>query len=210
MIPLAAKNRLAQYVDVFCERGAFTLKQSERILAAARSNGLGTRAHVGQFTASRLGGLLQHQPASLDHLDCVDDGDISLLARSNTIATLVPGANYFLGHRQFPDARRLIDSGVAVALTTDYNPGSSPALSMPFVMSLACTHMKLTPAEALSAATINAACALQLQQSKGSIEAGKDADLAIFDIEDYREIAYWFAWNRCDGMVLAGQLVPRA
>jgi imidazolonepropionase len=209
MIPLAAKNRLAQFVDVFCERGAFTLKQSEKILAAARSNGLGARAHVGQFTASPVGDLLRHQPASLDHLDCLADEDISLLAQSNTIATLVPGANYFLGHRQFPDARRLIDAGVAVALATDYNPGSSPTLSMPFVMSLACTQMKLMPEEALSAATINAACALQLQSSKGSIEAGKDADLAIFDIEDYREIAYWFAWNRCDRMVIAGRLVPR-
>ncbi len=209
MIPLAAKSRLAQFVDVFCERGAFTLKQSEKILAAARSHGLGARAHVGQFTASRLGGLLRHQPASLDHMDCLEDVDISLLARSNTIATLVPGANYFLGHRQFPDARRLIESGVAVALATDYNPGSSPTLSMPFVMSLACTQMKFTPEEALSAATINAACALQLQSNKGSIEAGKDADLAIFDVDDYREIAYWFAWNRCDRMVIAGQLVPR-
>jgi imidazolonepropionase len=207
IIPLAAKKKLAQYVDVFCERGAFTLKQSERILAAARANGLATRAHVGQFTASPLGNLLQNQPASLDHLDYLDDKDISLLAQSNTIAVLVPGANYFLGHQRFPDARRLIDSSVAVALATDYNPGSSPTLNLPFVMSLACTQMKLTPEEALSAATINAACALQLQSSKGSIEAGKDADLAIFDLEDYREIAYWFAWNRCDRMVVAGQVV---
>ena len=210
IIPSAARKKLALYVDVFCERGAFTLEQSEKILAAARANGLGTRAHVGQFTASRLGGLLQHQPASLDHLDCLHNEDISLLVRSDTVAVLVPGANYFLGHKQFPDARRFIDAGAAVALATDYNPGSSPTLSMPFVMSLACTHMKMSPEEALGAATINAACALRLQSRKGSIEAGKDADLAIFDIKNYREIAYWFAWNRCDAMVIAGQVVPQA
>jgi imidazolonepropionase len=206
MIPLAARKKLARYVDVFCERGAFTLEQSERIFAAARANGLGTRAHVGQFTASRLGGLLAHQPASLDHMDCVHPEDISLLARGETVAVLLPGANYFLGHREFPDARRLIDAGAPVALATDYNPGTSPTPSMAFVLSLACTHMKMTPGEAIAAATLNAACALGLQQ-KGSVEAGKDADLAVFGVKDYREIAYWFAWDRCDEMVVAGQVV---
>jgi imidazolonepropionase len=207
IIPLVAKKKLAQYVDVFCERGAFTLEQSQKVLAAARKHGLGTRAHVGQFTATRLGGLLAHQPASLDHMDCVQDEDVSLLAQGETVAALLPGANYFLGHKEFPDARKLIDAGVPVALATDYNPGSSPTTSMPFVISLACTHMKMMPAEALAAATINAACALRLQERKGSIEAGKDADLAVFDVDDYREIAYWFAWDRCAEMVVAGQVV---
>jgi imidazolonepropionase len=206
MIPLAAKKKLAQYVDVFCERGAFTLEQSERIFAAARAHGLGTRAHVCQFTPTRLGSLLEHRPASLDHVDCVHSEDIDLLTKSDTVAVLLPGANYFLGHKDFPDARRLIDAGVPVALATDYNPGTSPTPSMAFVMSLACTHMKMSPAEAIAAATANAACALWLQARKGSVEAGKDADLAIFDFEDYREIAYWFAWNRCDEMVVAGQV----
>ena len=210
MIPLVARRKLARYVDVFCERGAFTLEQSERIFAAARANGLGTRAHVGQFTAARLGGLLAHRPASLDHLDCVHPRDISLLARGDTVAVLLPGANYFLGHRDFPDARRLIDAGAPVALATDYNPGTSPTPSIAFVLSLACTHMKMTPAEAIAAATLNAACALGLQQRKGSVEAGKDADLAIFGVKDYREIAYWFAWDRCDEMVVAGQMCSQA
>lgn len=210
IIPLVARKKLAQFVDVFCERGAFTLEQSERIFAAARAYGLDTRAHVGQFTASRLAGLLAHQPASLDHLDCVHDDDISLLARSETVAVLLPGVSYFLGHKQFADARRLIDAGVPVALATDYNPGTSPTPSLPFVMSLGCTHMRMTPAEAIAAATINAACALRLQARKGSIENGKDADLAVFDVRDYREIAYWFAWNRCDRMVVAGQVVSQA
>jgi imidazolonepropionase len=207
MIPLVAKKKLAKYVDVFCDRGAFTQEQSEKVLAAARKHGLGTRAHVCQFTAAKLEPLLEHQPASFDHMDCVQPEDVSLLARGETVAVLLPGANYFLGHKDFPNARRLIDAGVPVALATDYNPGTSPTPSMPFVLSLACTHMKMTPAEAIAAATVNAACALQMQDRKGSLEAGKDADLAVFDVKDYREIAYWFAWDRCVEMVVAGRVV---
>jgi len=207
MIPLVAKKKLAKYVDVYCDRGAFTQEQSEKVLAAARKNGLGTRAHVCQFTAAKLGPLLAHQPASFDHMDCVQAEDISLLAHGETVAVLLPGANYFLGHASFPDARRLIDAGAPVALATDYNPGTSPTPSMPFVISLACTHMKMTPAEAIASATINAACALRLQERKGSVEAGKDADMAVFEVKDYREIAYWFAWDRCVEMVVAGRVV---
>jgi imidazolonepropionase len=209
MIPLVAKKKLAKYVDVFCDRGAFTQEQSEKVLAAARKNGLGTRAHVCQFTAAKLAPLLEHQPVSLDHMDCVSPEDITLLSRSDAVAVLLPGANYFLGHKEFPDARRLIDAGVPVALATDYNPGTSPTPSMPFVLSLACTHMKMTPAETISAATINGACALRLQDRKGSLEAGKDADMAVFDVKDYREIAYWFAWDRCVEMVVAGRVVGK-
>ncbi len=210
IIPLAAKKKLAEFVDVFCERGAFTLEQSERILAAARSNGLGTRAHVCQFTPSKLRGLLTLQPSSLDHMDCVSDEDVTALAHEQTVAVLLPGANYFLGHADYPSARRLIDAGVAIALATDFNPGTSPTPSMPFVMSAACTHMKMSPGETIAAATINAACALGLQASKGSIEAGKDADLAVYDFGDHREIAYWFAWNRCVQMVVSGHRVGPA
>ncbi len=167
IIPRVAKQKLASFVDVFCERGAFTLAQSEKIFAAARGHGLGVRAHVCQFTASKLGTLLQHQPASLDHMDCVSPDDIS---------------------------------------ATDFNPGTSPTPSMSFVVSLACTHLKMNPAEAIAATTINAAHALALQARKGSIEPGKDADLAIFDVEDFREIGYWFAWNRCSAVVVGGQV----
>lgn len=207
IIPRAAKKKLAQYVDVFCERGAFTLEHAQRIFAAAKAHGLGVRAHVGQFTATRLEALLKHGPASLDHLDQIDPQDMPLLAQNDTVAVLLPVANYFLGHKEFPDARRLIEAEVPVALATDYNPGTSPTPSMAFVLSLACTHMKMSPAEAIAAATINAACALGLHERKGSVEAGKDADLAIFNVEDYREIAYWCAWNRCDQMVVAGQVI---
>lgn len=205
IIPKAAKARLASFVDVFCERGAFTLAQSEKVFAAARQHGLDTRAHVCQFTASKLNTLLSFQPASLDHMDCVAPEEITALAGNETVATLLPGANYFLGHRDYPDARRLIDAGVAVALATDYNPGTSPTLSMPFVMSLACTHMKMGPEEVIAACTVNAACALRLQSRKGSIDPGKDADIAVFDVEDYREIPYWFAWSRCSKVIIAGQ-----
>jgi len=205
IIPLVARRRLAEYVDVFCERGAFTLEQSERMMAAARAHGMDTRAHVCQFTPSSLHGLLKHSPASFDHMDCVADHDLAELAGSNTVSVLLPGANYFLGHKEYPNARRLIEAGLAVALATDYNPGTSPTPSMPFVISPACTHMKMTPAEAIAASTANAAAALRLQRSKGTIEAGKDADLAIIDVDDFREIAYWFSWNRCAEMVVAGE-----
>jgi imidazolonepropionase len=208
MIPQAAKRKSARFVDVFCDRGAFSEEDSVKIFAAAQKHGLGTRAHISQLTRTPLERLLRFNPASLDHVDHVDDSDISLLARCNTVATLVPGANYFLGLGKYPPARKLIDSGAAVALATDYNPGSSPTPAMPFVLSLACTQMKMSPAEAISAATINGACALQLQEHKGSIEPGKDADLAIFNVKDFREIPYWIGTNVCDSVVANGVLIP--
>jgi imidazolonepropionase len=210
MIPQAAKRKLAQYVDVFCDRGAFSEEDSLRVFESARKNGLPVRAHVSQLTRTSLQHLLSFGPASLDHLDHVDESDISLLALSNTVATLVPGANHFLGLGKYPPARKLIDAGVAVALATDYNPGSSPTTSMPFVLSLACTQMKMSPAEAIAAATINGAWALRLEKGKGSIEPGKDADVGIFNVNDYREIAYWMGTNSCEAVVANGSLFPGA
>jgi imidazolonepropionase len=122
----------------------------------------------------------------------------------------VPGANYFLGLKEYPNARRLVDAGVPVALATDYNPGTSPTLSMPMAMSLACTHMKMSPAEVIAASTINGAWALRLADRKGSIEAGKDADLAVFAVEDYREIPYWFGANRCAMTLVGGAVISGA
>jgi imidazolonepropionase len=204
MIPQASARKLAQFVDVFTERGAFTAQDTEKIFEAALRHGLEVRAHVGQLSETELQPLLRFHPASFDHLDHVNDADIAKLAEQDTVATLLPGANYFLGLRDFPPARKLIESGVAVALATDYNPGSSPTPSMPFVMSLACTQMKMSPAEAITAATINGAFGLRLQERKGSIEPGKDADLAVFDVTDYREIPYWFASDRCAFTVAGG------
>jgi imidazolonepropionase len=206
MIPLAAKRKLAQFVDVFTERGAFNAEDTATIFAAAGKHGLGVRAHVCQLTETSLQQLLRWNPASFDHMDHANETDIRELAGRDTIATLVPGANYFLGLEKFPPARKLIDAGVPVALATDYNPGSAPTPSMPFVLSLACTHMKMSPAEAISAATINGAYALRLGERKGSIEPGKDADFAVFEADDYREIPYWFASNRCAFTVLNGTL----
>jgi imidazolonepropionase len=137
-------------------------------------------------------------------MDHVNDADLPALASSDTIATFVPGANYFLGLSKYPDARRFIESGVAVALATDYNPGSSPTLSMPMAMSLACTQMKMSPAEAIAAATINGAWAVRVADRKGSIEPGKDADVAVFDVSDYREIPYWFGASRCALTIMSG------
>jgi imidazolonepropionase len=208
MIPAVAKRKLAQFVDVFCDRGAFSAEETGQIFTAAEEHGLAVRAHLGQLSETRLGPLLQYHPASLDHMDYANDADLAALAQSDTVATFVPGANYFLGLSRYPDARRLIASGVAVALATDYNPGSSPTLSMPMAMSLACTHMKMSPAEAIAAATINGAWALRLADRKGSVEAGKDADLAVFDVGDYREIPYWFGANRCELTIMNGVPIP--
>ena len=197
MIPAIAKRKLAQFVDVFCDRGAFSAAETMQIFAAAKEHDLAVRGHVGQLSETRLGPLLGYDPASLDHMDYVNDADLSALAASCTVATFVPGANYFLGLGRYPNARHFLESGVAVALATDYNPGSSPTLSMPMAMSLACTHMKMSPAEAIAAATVNGAWALRVANRKGTVEAGKDADLALLDVRDYREIPYWFGSNRC-------------
>jgi imidazolonepropionase len=212
-IPQAAKRKLAQFVDVFCDRGAFTIRDAEQVFFAARQHGLGARAHLSQLTRSELAPLLRYDPASLDHLDYITESDIDALLQQaavspahQSIATLLPGANFFLGLPQYPPARKLIDAGVAVALATDFNPGTSPTTSMPFVLSLACTQMKMSPAEAIAASTINGAHALRLADRKGSIAPGKDADLAIFDVEDYREIPYWVAENRCIMTIAGGQI----
>ncbi len=209
MIPRAARRKLAQFVDVFCDKGAFTAEQTEQIFEAAGQHGLEVRAHVGQLSETSLRPFLRFSPASFDHMDHVSDDDIAQLARRDTVATLVPGANYFLGLKNYPPARKLIDAGVPVALATDYNPGTSPTMSMPMAMSLACTQMNISPAEAIAAATINGAWALRVADRKGSIEPGKDADLAVFAVDDYREIPYWFGANHCSVTVLNGTISSR-
>jgi imidazolonepropionase len=209
MIPQVDERGLAWFVDVFCERGAFTADEAEIILTAAWQHNMGARVHVCQLTPASLHSLMKFDPASVDHMDCVRDEDIEELAQTKTVASLLPAANYFLGHTEYPPARKLIDAGVAVSLATDYNPGTSPTPSMPFVLSLACTHMKMQPAEAITAATINAAHAVRMAEQKGSIEPGKHADMAIFDVEDYREIPYWIGVNRCKTVIIGGEVVNR-
>ena len=205
VLPEVARQKLAQYVDVFCERGAFTLAQTEQILQAAERCGLRSRVHVGQLTNTPLSTILAHNPLSADHLDCLEKADVEALAAGKTLATLLPGANYFLATKNYPPARKLIDAGAPVALATDYNPGSSPTISMPMVLSLACTQMRMSVEESLTAATINGAHALELGHRKGSVEVGKDADLAFFELDDYREVAYWFGGNHCVAVMMAGR-----
>ena len=198
LIPEVAAQRLAEYCDVFCDRGAFSREQSKRILEAGKRHGLAPRLHAEQL--SRTGGAqlaVQLGAASCDHLEQVNKADIRALGESATVATLLPGCDFHLGLKRYAPARSLIEAGAIVALATDYNPGTSPTLSMPMILSLACTQLRMTPAEAIAAATINAAYALRREKQIGSLEAGKLADLAIFEVEDYREIPYYFGVNKC-------------
>jgi imidazolonepropionase len=211
MIPAVAHEHLAEFVDVFCEEGAFTPEETETILKAAVAHGLGTRLHVCQFTPVELARFAPYDLASVDHMECATEESIRCLADTNTVATLLPGATYFLGRHDYPPARKLMDLGVAVAIATDYNPGTSPTASMPLMMSMACTQMKMTPAEAITAATMNGAHALRLAHRKGSITVGKDADLAPFlDCRDYREIPYWFGRHHSKFAVCSGTQIPTA
>ena len=211
LIPEVAERKLAEFCDVFCDRGAFSLAQSEQVLEAGANHGLAPRLHAEQL--SRTGATLlavEMGAASCDHLEQVKAADIRALAKSKTVATLLPGCDFHLGLKQYAPARGLIDAGAIVGLATDYNPGTSPTLSMPMVLSLACTQLRMTPAEAITAATINAAYSLRRDKEIGSIEAGKLADLAVFDVEDYREIPYYFGVNLCWMTVKKGEIIYRA
>ena len=208
LIPDVARQRLAEFVDCFCDRGAFTVEECRKVFAAGRRYGLAPRLHAEQLSytgACRLAIALD--AASADHLDHLTQAEMRALARSNVVATLVPGSNFHLGSRTYPPARRLIEAGAAVALATDFNPGTSPTLNMQFILSLACTALHMTPAEAIAAATLNAAYALRRADRLGSLEPGKQADLAVMDVGDYREIPYYFAWNHCVMTVKRGRII---
>lgn len=208
IIPEVAARKLAEFCDVFCEHGAFTVNQSRRILQSGLHHGLAPRVHAEQLShtgATRL--AVELRAASCDHLERVNAADIRALAKSNTVATLLPGCDFHLGLRRYPPARALIDAGAIVALATDYNPGTSPTLSVPMILSLACSQLRMSPAEAVSAATINAAYSLRRHREIGSLEPGKLADLAVFDLADYREIPYYFGLNKCWMTLKRGQII---
>jgi imidazolonepropionase len=197
MLPLVAAEKLASFCDVFCEPHIFDQPSAARILEAARGRGFGLRIHADQFSCS--GGALLASAlgaTTADHLEHTDAASIAALARANVQPVLLPGSVYSIGSRHYPPARAMIEAGLAVVLATDFNPGSSPIASMPVVLSLACTQMKMTPAEGLTAATVNAARSLHLGHEVGSLEPGKSADFVVHEASDYREIPYFLGTQR--------------
>lgn len=193
MLPRVAQQKLAEYCDVFCEEKVFTIDESWKILSAARCHGLGLRMHADQLSLSGGAKLAAELgTVTADHLEYTDAEGIAALKEAGVQPVLLPGSVYALGSTRYPAAREMIDAGLAVVLATDFNPGSSPTPSAPLILSLAATHMKMTPAEAITAATINAAYTLNRGDQIGSLERGKIADFVIHDCEDYRELAYFF------------------
>ena len=196
------------FIDVFCEKNAFDLEQSRRVLETAKNFGFKIKAHVDEFT--NLGGArmaIELGAVSIDHLDAISDEEIILLAGSETIGVVTPTVNFNFGSKEFADARKLIDAGCAIAVSTDYNPGSAPCPSLPNAMAIACRYQKILPAEAINAATINAAFAVGLGNRIGSIEKGKNADFLILDSSDYREICYEFGGNLIKSVFKNGQRI---
>ncbi len=198
MIPRVAQESLAQFCDVICEEGSFTVDEARAILLAARDAGLGLRIHadkLGNSGGAKLAAELK--ASSADHLAWIGDADIEALKQSGTVATLLPGTAFNLGQMQYAPARKLIAAGVPVALATNFNPGSCFTMNMQLILALACTQMRMTPAEAIAAATINSAYSLGLADRLGTLEEGKQADIVLMDVPDYREIPYFFGVNHC-------------
>jgi imidazolonepropionase len=208
MLPGIIKEKLAEFCDVFCECGYFSLEQSRRILTAARKLGLGLRIHADQLSNSGAAQLAAELNATTaDHLEKTDEQGIVAMKSAGVQPVLLPGSVYALGSTAYPRAREMLDAGLAVVLATDFNPGSSPTPSMPMILSLACTQMKMSPAETITASTINAAYSLNRGGKIGSLERGKLANFSIFDCEDYRELAYWFGIPQTHSVYVKGEHV---
>lgn len=208
MIPSVMKGKLAEFCDVFCEQGVFTPKQARAILQTAQAFGMKLKIHADQF--SSIGGAemaAEFRAISADHLDMINDEGMLLLKKAGVIPVLIPGCVYWLKMDKKAPARKMIDNDLPVAIATDLNPGSSPIHSMAMVMSLACTEFKMSPAESLCAATVNAAYAIDRGDKIGSLSPGKKADFVIWDAEDYREIAYWFGKNQVHSVFKNGHEV---
>jgi imidazolonepropionase len=208
MLPRVSAENLAEFCDVFCERGYFDIDRSRKILSAAKKVGLSLRGHVDQLTNSGGAKLMAEMGATTaDHLEQTDEQGIAALKKANVQPVLLPGSVYALGSSRYPRAREMIEAGLAVVLATDFNPGSSPTPSMPMVLSLACTQMKMSPAQAITASTLNAAYSLNRGDKIGSFEIGKLANFVIFDCEDYRELAYWFGFQQTHSVYVRGNCV---
>jgi imidazolonepropionase len=208
MIPKVAREDLAEFCDVFCDSDYFTVEESRAILQAAKAAGLGLRIHADQLSHSGGAQLAAELGAvSADHLECIDDSDIEALKRAGTVATLLPATVFNLGLTQYPPARKLIAAGVPVALATNFNPGSCFNLNMQLVLTIACSQMKMTPAEAITAATINGACSLGISAKVGTLEEGRQADIVLMDVGDYRELPYFFGVNHCVVVIKKGNVI---
>jgi len=208
MLPVVVREQLAQFCDVFCERGYFSVEQSRKVLTAAKAAGLKIRIHADQLTNGGGAELAAEVGATTaDHLEKTEEKGIFSLKRANVQPVLLPGSVYALGSTDYPKARAMIEAGLAVVIATDFNPGSSPTPSMPMVLSLACTQMKMSPAEAITASTINAAQSLCLGDQIGSLEPGKLGNFVIFDCADYREIPYWFGFPQVHSVYVRGQRI---
>ena len=198
MLPRVAAEGLAAFADIFCEPGVYTTDEARRILGAARHHGLQLKLHADELETAGAAELAAELGAtSADHLAAVSDGGIKALAASGTVATLLPGTMLFLGRSKQAPARTLIDAGAAVALASDFNPGTSPTVNFPLVLTLAVSQLHMSVSEAILAATVNGAAALGLATETGQLAAGFSADLALFDIEDVRELPYWYGDQRC-------------
>ncbi len=205
MLPRVTSDNLAKFCDVFCERDYFDVEQSRRILNAGKNLGLKVRMHADQLSNSGAAKLAAElKAATADHLEKIDEQGIAALSSGNVQPVLLPGSVYALGSTCYPPARQMIGAGLAVVIATDFNPGSSPTASMPMVLSLACTQMKMSPAEAISASTINSAHSLGRGDQIGSLESGKLANFTIFDCNDYRELAYWFGFPQTHSVYVKG------
>ena len=208
MLPRVTSGNLAEFCDVFCERNYFNVDQSRRILSAAKKLGLKLRIHADQLSNSGASTLAAElKTTTADHLEETDERGIALLKSAGVQPVLLPGSVYALGSTHYPRARQMVEAGLSVVIATDFNPGSSPTPSMPMILSVACTQMKMSAAEAISASTINAAYSLGRGDQIGSLEQGKFANFAIFDCEDYRELAYWFGVPLTHGVYVKGKKV---
>lgn len=208
MLPEVAREKLAEYADIFCEKGAFSPAQARRYLSAAKAHGFKLRAHVDQLTRNGGAQLAAKMGAvTADHLEQTGADGIAALRQASVQPVLLPGSVYALGKSKYADARAMIGAGLAVVLATDFNPGSSPIPSMPLILSLAATQMRMTPAESITASTINAAYSLGWGADLGSLEGGKRADVVVHDCRDHRELAYYAGVETAAVVIAGGKII---